>query len=450
MIFLSTTYSNQTMTMMLSTNLRLWSVMTISLCCWICLVLPGPCSGFAFHMIPQQPTATQRTSSSQLQLTTISSPNDALLSPSVYQTIQEGNIAVIPNFVNQADLSPLRQDAQSLWQQGHYTTDALASYGTSGNFDPTKDRAVLRLAQWKNNQLGNYETRQRLGDWMSRVRSELAVNLDRPQLAVGNAVSMYGHGSTEISYTRFGPGAFLQRHVDEHHEELKGVDGWAKPTRRSISWLLYLNDADWQGSTEGGQLRCFQRKLVTPNSQETVSRSRIGAAANGDLQIAWLRSTPTDPVERPVYLDAQRHDHGDCQMYIQLSEETDSDHNRRHYISKAFRTNPILYMAGSELLVKKTLLNNPDLADRFHLIEPPKSKLSDLLMTNKDGGPYCGQGLPAYEDEELRDVDPRGGTLVLFDSVSLPHEVLATKTRERWACSGWFHEDQQPVGGRVV
>ena len=42
--------------------------------------------------------------------------------------------------------------------------------------------------------------------------------------------------------------------------------------------------------------------------------------------------------------------------------------------------------------------------------------------------------------ERVRDIVPRGGTLVLFDSVSIPHEVLPTRGRERFACSGWFHE----------
>ena len=42
--------------------------------------------------------------------------------------------------------------------------------------------------------------------------------------------------------------------------------------------------------------------------------------------------------------------------------------------------------------------------------------------------------------EVVRDISPEGGTLVLFDSVSMPHEVLATRGRERYACSGWFHE----------
>ena len=43
-------------------------------------------------------------------------------------------------------------------------------------------------------------------------------------------------------------------------------------------------------------------------------------------------------------------------------------------------------------------------------------------------------------DEEgcrIQDIIPRGGTLVLFDSASVEHEVLPTY-RERWAVVGWF------------
>mmetsp|Transcript_25702 Transcript_25702/g.31663 ORF Transcript_25702/g.31663 Transcript_25702/m.31663 type:complete len:407 (+) Transcript_25702:90-1310(+) len=370
-----------------------------------------------------------------LYLTTITKTsngngNDPLLSPSVYSTIANGKIAVIPNFIQESEIVPLRNDAQNLWNENKFSTDALAGYGSKGKFDVTKDRAVLRLPQWKSDNLGNYQNRQRFGNLMSALRSELAFNLNRPQLVKGDSTTMYGQGSTEISYTRFGPGAFLKRHVDEHHEELKGVDGWSKPTRRSISWLIYLND-DWNGSRDGGQLRCFERK-IRPGS------ARIGAAVNGDLQIGWLKQTPVDPYERPVYLDGKKHDHGDCSMY--LINESDQS---RTYITKNFKTNPIMYVAGSESLVKKTLFaDRKDLADRFSLIEPPKSLISDMLKGDKK---YAGGGEDAMIDEELEDVEPRGGTLVLFDSVSLPHEVLATKSRERWACSGWFHEDQQPI-----
>ena len=41
------------------------------------------------------------------------------------------------------------------------------------------------------------------------------------------------------------------------------------------------------------------------------------------------------------------------------------------------------------------------------------------------------------------DVNPAGGTLVLFDSVAVPHEVLPVIRGERLALAGWFHEAQQ-------
>lgn len=361
---------------------------------------------------------------------TSSNGQDNLLTPAVYSTIASGKIAVLPNFLSEQDILPLRADAQGLWAGGKFAADALASYGSSGKFDPSKDRAVLRLPQWKSKDLGNFDLRQKFGTLMASVRKELAHNLDRPGLDGGLATSLYGYGSTEISYTRFGPGAFLKRHVDEHHEELKGVAGWSKPTRRSISWLIYLNEGNWNGSRDGGQLRCFERK------DRPVGR--IGATTNGDLQVGWLRSTMLDPYERPVFLDAKTHDHGQCSMYL-IDEAT----NTRTYISKSFETNPIMYVAGSEILVKRLLFTERhDLADRFHLIEQPKVRLGSLWGGDDRNE---GQGEDPFQDEELEDVDPRGGTLVLFDSVSLPHEVIATKNRERWACSGWFHEDQQPI-----
>mmetsp|Transcript_15691 Transcript_15691/g.30719 ORF Transcript_15691/g.30719 Transcript_15691/m.30719 type:complete len:409 (+) Transcript_15691:125-1351(+) len=387
----------------------------------------------AISLSPATNSITKRRNEFKLHLTTITQTNngnDLLLSKSVYSTIEEGKIAVIPNFLPQIEVNLLRADAQDLWDQGRFSTDALAGYGSTGKFDPTKDRSVLRLPQWKNESLGNYSNRQRFGNLMANVRSELAYNLNRPNLDKGLATTKYGNGSTEISYTRFGKGAFLKRHVDEHHEELKGVEGWAKPTRRSVSWLIYLNDQDWDGRKEGGQLRCFKR--------QQNPHGRIGATVNGDLQVGWLAKTSLDPNERPVYLDSKRHYHGDCAMYV-LNE----DGRSKSYITKAFDTNPLMYVAGSEALVKKVLLSDrKDLADRFRLIEAPKSKITDIL---KGDSQYAGQGEPPKLDEELEDVDPRGGTLVLFDSVSLPHEVLATKNKDRWACSGWYHEDQQEV-----
>lgn len=357
--------------------------------------------------------------------------SEKLFSESVYESIDDCKIAVIPNFLDRQQVTALRNDAQSLWDQNKFSTDALAGYGSKGSFDPTKDRAVLRLNQWKNQDNGDWQLRKSFGETiMQRVRHDLAVNLDRPHLDHGLATTKYGDGSTEISYTRFGPGAFLKRHVDEHHEELKGRDGWSKPTRRSISWLIYLNEEDWDGRRDGGQLRCFQRK-------DRLAAAKIGSRPNGDLQIGWLRASLVDPVERPVFMDSRRHDGNSCALYIV------DDGGRQEFISKEFSSQPILYMAGGEALSKQLLLERRDIAERFHYIELPKS-----MLTEMGGGNYLGSGLAPEKDEVLEDVDPTGGTLVLFDSVTLPHEVLATRDRERWATSGWMHEDQQPICGQ--
>mmetsp|Transcript_7401 Transcript_7401/g.7490 ORF Transcript_7401/g.7490 Transcript_7401/m.7490 type:complete len:97 (+) Transcript_7401:3-293(+) len=40
---------------------------------------------------------------------------------------------------------------------------------------------------------------------------------------------------------------------------------------------------------------------------------------------------------------------------------------------------------------------------------------------------------------------PRGGSLVLFDSVTLPHQVMETLKGERLVLAGWMHEQQQPI-----
>ena len=48
-----------------------------------------------------------------------------------------------------------------------------------------------------------------------------------------------------------------------------------------------------------------------------------------------------------------------------------------------------------------------------------------------------GQGV------KIVDVAPSAGTLVLFASVVVPHEVLKVKSGERLAIAGWFHEPVQ-------
>lgn len=46
--------------------------------------------------------------------------------------------------------------------------------------------------------------------------------------------------------------------------------------------------------------------------------------------------------------------------------------------------------------------------------------------------------LPEGEDPNYVDVEPKGGTLVLFKSDKIPHEVLNTQS-ERMAVVGWYN-----------
>jgi SM-20-related protein len=57
------------------------------------------------------------------------------------------------------------------------------------------------------------------------------------------------------------------------------------------------------------------------------------------------------------------------------------------------------------------------------------------LRLHMDSG---GDSLPESEEPNFQDVDPNGGTLVLFESDKFPHEVLDTKA-ERVAVVGWYN-----------
>ena len=50
----------------------------------------------------------------------------------------------------------------------------------------------------------------------------------------------------------------------------------------------------------------------------------------------------------------------------------------------------------------------------------------------------------ATPSDHFQDVEPVAGTLVVFDSVSMPHQVQqVTGARQRVAATGWFHEESQ-------
>ena len=162
---------------------------------------------------------------------------------------------------------------------------------------------------------------------------------------------------------------------------------------------------------------------MTPS---TRARAQVGATADGDLQVGWLRASAADPVERPVFLASRLHDkEGNCALRVGDA-----------VVSRPFHASPTLYVNADFVL--QSLFLDPALAKRFQRLEELRTPL------NPDP--------PIQGEYESRDVAPLAGRLVMYDSVAVPHEVLAVEgDAPRFALAGWFHEGQQamhePVGG---
>ena len=178
----------------------------------------------------------------------------------------------------------------------------------------------------------------------------------------------------------------------------------------------------------------------------------MGATADGDLQVGWLRASAADPVERPVFLESRLRDKaGNCALRV-----------GDLVVSRPFHASPTLYVNADFVL--QSLFLDPALAKRFQRLEELRTPL------NPDP--------PIQGEYESRDVAPLAGRLVMYDSVAVPHEVLAVcfprpfffpstspiyviaatctppqveGDAPRFALAGWFHEWQQamhePVGG---
>ena len=127
----------------------------------------------------------------------------------------------------------------------------------------------------------------------------------------------------------------------------------------------------------------------------------MGATADGDLQVGWLRASAADPVERPVFLASRLHDkEGNCALRVGDA-----------VVSRPFHASPTLYVNADFVL--QSLFLDPALAKRFQRLEELRTPL------NPDP--------PIQGEYESRDVAPLAGRLVMYDSVAVPHEVLAVR-----------------------
>ncbi|CAH0366917.1 unnamed protein product [Pelagomonas calceolata] len=226
------------------------------------------------------------------------------------------------------------------------------------------------------------------------ARAELDRRLDVLRVALGEELGRR-LSADEQYYSVHGPGAYLGLHMDERHEAFK-AEGFAETSRRSVSWLVYLNE-----KPVGGELRSYCRE----------SAGACGAD-EGNLQVGWLGA-------EPVFLDAYVRGADDEALYGLYIRD-----GARRYVSEPFGADSASWRAARG--------DREDLdADAFHgaLGRMVDAELRSAYTSVED-----------RDGSRIIDVAPTLGTLVLFDSAASVHEVLPTLEGRRVAVAGWFHE----------
>ena len=412
-----------------------------------------------------QPSSTTTSSSSNERHSMMSCQNkDILNGPQLQQAIKAGRAYQHFDFLSETEVANVMwEEIRHLEQVGGFSRSGLSNtvQGSQQNFG-SNDRTLCPAPWWADSLLGkevsssspapstssNKGSMELIASRIQDLRLSLASLLDRPTMKDESLAH-------ECYYSMSTIGSFLPRHMDERHEELKGAKGWLLPSRRSLSWLIYLSDPeDWSLDDHGGALRTFP-------SQSVVSPERGGPLTqdDGNLQIGWLlarrsdssNSNATTAPNQPVYLDSW------FPIPTQPGEPPEP--------------HCILYIRNSQR--EQVILTKPWLTEFLHGISVPDFLQSWALRqssSNKnesDGGnednqeglfldhkyaqqfaliedrPAWDQGAPP-EGTVAEDFLPKRGSLVVFDSVTLPHQVELIKKGKRVALAGWFHEATQP------
>eukprot|EP00578_Thalassiosira_sp_NH16_P010759 CAMPEP_0181120190 /NCGR_PEP_ID=MMETSP1071-20121207/24017_1 /TAXON_ID=35127 /ORGANISM="Thalassiosira sp., Strain NH16" /LENGTH=421 /DNA_ID=CAMNT_0023204815 /DNA_START=15 /DNA_END=1280 /DNA_ORIENTATION=+ len=347
-----------------------------------------------------------------------------LISADDIREISQGGVAIIPDWLPPHLVRAMRADARQLFEDGQFQPDGLTNTARSRDeqgFTQKADRQTFRGGAGWDSDVGDCAARGEFASRMRDLRRALALGLGRPSL------EPEGTRKHEMTYNWYEPGAKLGRHLDEHHEETKGVKGWQMPTRRSVTWLVYLNDG-WE-EEEGGALRCF------PRDKGSMSTDVQVGAHEGNLQVGWVNGRD------PVFLDCFRPSGGSA-LYRVASTSGE--------VGKASQERCILSVRDFDVPAQPidfASFLKSEAKETFSQISTSRLDPRFASATGTAANTNAGKSNIEHADEKtILEVRPAAGTLVVFDSVSLPHLVReVTGKRQRIAATGWFHEDSQFV-----
>ena len=307
-----------------------------------------------------------------------------------YSCIAHGQPFVCEHWLDRDLLQALRADVGELLTR-------------EGPFMDVNDRMVAGLNPENWAAIGEAApsaARAQIRQQFEELRVELDGVLDR-RLSVGGVGSM-------AKYSIAPKGLPLGWHVDQRHEAfgqhlrlLEYADLHSDATRRSLAWLLYLSDGDWDapgGSGRGGAMRAYPRADATAPC----------GAHDGNLQVGWLERGSGSEA---VFLDG--------------------------WAGEAAEPEGRLYCVRSDG-AREVLTDR-----RSHSGDDAPSLVELLPEALRDG--FCSvwsESLRGHPQHPPVEVAPRGGTLVVFDAAVVPHEVLPVVEGRRCYLGGFFSEER--------
>ena len=356
-----------------------------------------------------------------------------------FSSIRHGHVVVVPDWLERPLVEALREEISAIDAAGkEFFASGVATGGQDGEYG-VEDRRVCVLSRRR--RAGS--VRATVDERIDQLCREIGSALDRPTLRCA--------GERYYSVSR--PGSRLALHMDERHEDTKGGRAWSTRTRRSVSWLLYLSSSGCQG----GHLRTYCRR---------ASPMATCGAHEGNLQVGWLDGASDAAYDEPVFLDS----------WVKEAAPSPSTDGEEPDAGELWRPRSALYRLRAEGGGERDYLSDAfgaGDASWEQALAAASCTAADVEAEDDydDGGDDDGDGdgvtpaefaaalramLPAeaafsgleevcHPRIDAAEVAPAGGTLVLFDSVCVPHEVLRTARggEDRLALAGWLHEAQQ-------
>ena len=253
-------------------------------------------------------------------------------------------------------------------------------------------------------------------------------------------------------YSLATPGAPLSRHVDQHHEafnKARGdyVDLHGEATRRSLAWLLYLGDEDWDrpGSRgSGGTLHAYPR---------ADAAGRCGQH-EGNLQVGWLeRGGGSEAVFLDSWIPPLEMEGHHTVAELRRAWEVEGRHASAEELGAAlFEVQPsygLYCLVGGVREDFSGAHRRPCKGEGGAWMERARKwsgkqvpSLNEMLPEELRPSFSSMTATDHREQRRLVEVVPRGGTLVIFEANVVPHEVNPVLTGQRVYVGGFFAEER--------